>query len=973
MTIDQSDFFPFGTLLKAFRTRIRLTQQQLAEQSGVRRNTIGTWERGDCLPGSKGIVLELARHLHLNDQEARRLLEASLTALSPYWLVPFPRNTCFIGRDALLHRLHTQLAPAKPAALSRAVALSGLGGIGKTQLAVEYAYRSALEYSAVFWLAAETAEGLMTSMQQIAEQLQLPERQAPEQPQVVAAVQRWLIRHVDWLMIADNVEDLDLLQAVLPSSQHGSLLLTTRRPTLGTLAEMLEVPPMSGEEGITLVLQRAHLLTKPVAATELVTHLEGLPLALDQAGAYIDETQCVIAEYLRRFQQQRSEVLARRGIHGGAHPASVATTLRLSVQHIAQEHPTAIDLLCLCAFLHSEAIPEELLLTELSHLRPAAGSRARDSYQFDLALVALRNASLVTRHPETRTLSVHRLVQAVLQDQMEPDEAQRWSTRVVRVLHAAFPAGDFPTWSQCERLLPHVLMCAATLPEQACERELVELFQKAGDYLTWRGQYAQAETLFRRALRMQEQSLGPDHPQTATSLYHLAFLAYEQGKYEQAETLFHQTLVMYEQALGAGRPEVARSLTGLANLYTNLGHYQQAEPLYERALHIWEQIPGLEQPEMGWALNGLAILRKNQGHYEQAEVLYERALRLRERALGSKHPLVAMVLNNLATLYRENKKYEQATVLYQRARQIWEQGEHPDLAYALSNLGEVSREQEQYEQAETFSRQALSMWERTLGPEHFLLAYPLNNLGQIAQAQGRVDHAESLFKRCLQIRENQLAADHPATATTLSCLATLYRDQGKYEQAEPLFLRALGIREQQPGSEHPGIIETLGNLAALYRDQCRYEQAEALYQRVLALSERRLEPVHPQTGQIQKKYQHFLAQRSQASETAPREQQERAPIHQAGIHTVPASEEAPSQQETDPLQTFLVTCCERHPHAWCRASELWQAYQHWVKEQREPFSLSRRALTAELKARGYRADRTNTARLWRGIALAHKP
>src|SRR5581483_5631396 len=211
---------PFGELLTTWRTRRRLTQMALASALGTHRNTIGRWERGDGLPETRGMVLELARLLHLDEQETRQLLEASLTALAPHWTVPLRRNPCFTGRDELLQRIHTRLAPRQPVALSPAVALRGMGGIGKTQLAVEYAYRCALEYRAVFWLAAETGESLMTSMQQIAEQLQLPERQAPEQSQVVAAVQRWLTRHADWLVIADNVEDLDLLQAVLPSARH---------------------------------------------------------------------------------------------------------------------------------------------------------------------------------------------------------------------------------------------------------------------------------------------------------------------------------------------------------------------------------------------------------------------------------------------------------------------------------------------------------------------------------------------------------------------------------------------------------------------------------------------------------------------------------------------------------------------------------------------------------------------------------
>lgn len=179
----------FGILLKEFRTRNGLTQHQLAEKLGVRRNTIGTWERGDFLAQSRTIVLEVAKHLHLDDQETRHLLEASLVALGPYWYVPLPRNPYFTGRETILGTLHRLLRVDQAVGLTRSVALYGLGGSGKTQIALEYAYQHALEYHAVFWMAAETAENCISSLLHIAEALQLPGREDRNQQRVIAAVQ----------------------------------------------------------------------------------------------------------------------------------------------------------------------------------------------------------------------------------------------------------------------------------------------------------------------------------------------------------------------------------------------------------------------------------------------------------------------------------------------------------------------------------------------------------------------------------------------------------------------------------------------------------------------------------------------------------------------------------------------------------------------------------------------------------------
>src|SRR5690348_16904292 len=162
MTSNDSD--SFGVVLHTFRKRARLSQQQLANTVGVHRHTITRWEHGDVLPASKATVLELARHLHLSDQETRQLLDASLTAPAPLWGVPFPRNPFFTGREAILEELHAHLKVDKAATLVQAYALQGLGGVGKTQTALEYAYRHALEYNAVFWIEAETAEHMQPAL-----------------------------------------------------------------------------------------------------------------------------------------------------------------------------------------------------------------------------------------------------------------------------------------------------------------------------------------------------------------------------------------------------------------------------------------------------------------------------------------------------------------------------------------------------------------------------------------------------------------------------------------------------------------------------------------------------------------------------------------------------------------------------------------------------------------------------------------
>jgi len=463
MSLTHRDLSPFGVQLKAWRVRCHLTQQQLAEAIGVHRHAIGRWERGDFLPASKAIVLELAKHLRLGEQETRDLLEASLTALALPWSVPYPRNPYFTGREEILETLHAQLGVEQAVALTHSSALHGLGGVGKTQIALEYAYRHALEYSAVFWNAAEAEEQVVTSLVRVAEVLQLPEREEQDQQHVVAAVQRWLSTHSQWLLIVDNVEDLTLLDRWLPAARSGALLLTTRRSTLGTWARGLALAPMEPDEGLLLLLRRAKLLASAAtdrqvrqfardhptpysAATTLVETLGGLPLALDQAGAYLEATHCSVADYLALFHTQRAPLLGHRGEGARDHPASVATTLQLAISTAAHQHPALFDLLRVCAFLHADGIPEELFRQAGEHLGTELSAVTGSDLTWNQLMAFACGYSLLSRQPEQRTLWLHRLVQAVVLDAMAKAEREQWTRRIIRAFQAIFPAATPETW-----------------------------------------------------------------------------------------------------------------------------------------------------------------------------------------------------------------------------------------------------------------------------------------------------------------------------------------------------------------------------------------------------------------------------------------------------------------------------------------------------------------------------------------------
>ena len=663
------------------------------------------------------------------------------TSVTPehVWMVPYRRNGFFTGRETLLSALHDSFTKDRTAVLTQGQAINGLGGIGKTQVAVEYAYRHRDKYRFVLWARAATPETLVSAFVSIADELQLPERTLQEQDKIVAAVQRWLSTHEEWLLIVDNADELAMVWPLLPTGNKGHVLVTTRDQATGDLESFL-VEKMDHVEGTLLLLRRAHILKPGMEleqvlladrqiAEQIVAAMDGLPLALDQAGAYIEETKSDLSTYLECYRARRAVLLGRRGRRDHDHPDSVATTWSLSFERVEQQSAAAADLLRLCAFLAPDAIPEEIITVFMSAitqatkptllkrallwLRQQTGKTAsssssqrgaKDTFVLDEAISVLRAYSLIRRDPAEQTLSVHRLVQAVLKDAMPDEEQKLWATLAVLAVNAVFPDVEFEIWPQCERCLPHALVCADLVAQgDLMLLEAARLHNKAGYYLYERGRYAEAEPLYMRALRIREEQLGASHPDTATSLNNLASLYRSQGKYSEAEPLYVRALRIREEQLGASHPSTATSLNNLAGLYRSQGKYSLAEPLYVRALSIKEQQLGSDHPDTAQSLNNLAGLYNNQGEYEQAKPLVVRALAITKQQLGPEHPSTAQSLNNLAEIYRSQGKYSEAEPLYIRAQAICEQAlgpQHPHTQTARRNYATLLRAMGRDEEAQ---------------------------------------------------------------------------------------------------------------------------------------------------------------------------------------------------------------------------------------------------------------------------------
>src|SRR5947209_7602787 len=481
--------------------------------------------------------------------------------LPALWNVPYHRNMFFTGREDILERLHSTLRAQQTIALTQPQAINGLGGIGKTQTAIEYIYRYHTDYQAILWMQADSPEVLSADFVKLASLLDLPEKDETEQPRIIEAVKLWFHTHTHWLLILDNVEQVEQVEPFIPQA-GGQVLLTTRASVAEPIARSISLDKMSEDEATAFLLRRSGTIST-------------------------DAVLQPAHETARHDVRQLAQLLKQRGPALG-HPDPVASTWSLSFEKVRQTNRQAAELLQLCAFLYPDAITEELLTTPVSGRKPAA--LVNNLFELHKAIKVLGAYSLIRRHSENLMLSIHRLVQAILRDTLSKAQQRKWSERAICVVTSLFPSGEPETWPQCELYLLHAQTCSEwiegytiTIPEAA------RLMNQAVIYLKARGLTREAVPFAQRALAIREQVLGPNHPDTAMSLNNLALLYDSQGESAQAEPLYQRALAIREQVLGPNHPNTATSLNNLAALYDSQGESAQAEPLYQRALTIREQ------------------------------------------------------------------------------------------------------------------------------------------------------------------------------------------------------------------------------------------------------------------------------------------------------------------------------------------------------------------------------------------------
>lgn len=660
-----------------------------------------------------------------------------------------PQITGFVGREDLLDHLHRTLAANRPMAITQA-AIHGLGGIGKTSLAAEYAHRHFDQYAGVWWASAESRTVLIESLAELGAVLNARPNEASQSsdPAKAAAdmARAALVKLGEspkpWLLIYDNVDKPAHIRDLIPSN-GARILITTRWTNWYGRAEQLEVNLMSEAEAVDLLLKITSRKDRE-GARRLANALGRLPLALDHAGAYIADTGMSFDRYT-----QRAVELIARAPEGTSYPHSVCATFSLAIEKVVGECAAADTLLAFLSMLSPEQIPRDLI---------DATILAEDTR--DDALAALHRFSLLDYGAEQRegsgeTIFVHRLVRAAVHRRLEESGRKADAVRVAIARTAkAYPdkgLTDPTCWPRCKELLPHALAVRDEAHEARIETvELAELLDGAANYLLGRGSFSDAEPLFLETISIARRHLGKEHGKVGEWLNNLGNLYLNSARYKEAAARYREAISIGIKTLGRDAPGVATRVNNLAKVLMRLGRLRQAEGYFLDAIHASVKTYGRKHFVVATRRINLANLLRESGRYAEAEPIYREAISVGEKAVGRDHYLVCMWRKELANLLRDTGRYRLAESLYRRtlatlAKAVGEQ--HSSVAFTREDLSELLLLTGHLDEAEQEARLALASHVECFSPRHHFTQGAAKVLIEVLVKKKRLEEASALRTR----------------------------------------------------------------------------------------------------------------------------------------------------------------------------------------------------------------------------------
>src|SRR5579871_3668893 len=749
----------------------------------------------------------------------------------------------FIGRVDSFWNLHDCLFRDSITILAVEAVVVGTGGLGKTQLAIEYAWRFGSFYTGgVYWVDAD--QGLSILVAQVSEAAGIELNTKADEANQLQQIWRSLNEFPGpALIILDNFPENEALQPYLPVDGRVHTLITTRRQDLNY--PMVRLNILTTEEGARLLNSGVRRFDNDAAA--LVDRLGGLPLALELAKGYLNYrksltisslleeiTATATVELLADFAAQYRDHLPSR------HEKDVVRTFQLSWDATPE---VSRSILRAMAELAPAAVPRFLLRLVLNL---PADSNVHDP--LDEALDELSRLSLVELDIGGHPIA-HRLILAFVRHRNLADSVSPFPQCLAAMrkqMGRSSLTPDASTISELNRLVPHAeLLLAGDLirPE-----DFSSLAHRLGTHYQAVGRYSDARRSLARALASDEKTYEPGHPSIARSQSNLALVLQDLGQLEEARHLLQQALASSEKTYEPGHPSIARSQSNLALVLQDLGQLEEARHLLQQALASDEKTYEPGRPSIAISQSNLAMVLKDLGQLEEARHLLQQALASDEKTYEPGHPSIAISQSNLALVLKDLGQLEEARHLLQQAlasdEKTYRPG-HPPLARRQTNLGAVLQELGQLEEARHLLQQALASSEKTYEPGHPSIARSQSNLALVLQDLGQLEEARHLLQQALASDEKTYEPGHPSIAISQSNLATVLKDLGQLEEARNLLQQALASDEKTYEPGHPSIARSQSNLATVLQDLGQLEEARHLLQQALASAEKTYEPGHP--------------------------------------------------------------------------------------------------------------------------------
>ena len=823
-----------------------------------------------------------------------------------YYEIPNRRVNGFVGREDILHEIDEALSNGSS---PHYAVLQGMGGQGKTQVALEYCHRKRNNpYSAIFWVDATTQDTVERSFASISEHIKRrTDNLLDVKARVAFVLKTFTSWTVQWLMVFDNYDNTAAfpnIQDFIPQSEFGAILVTSRHPDSSVLvinqsSRFIKLSGLDENDAVALLIQQSQ--TKEAVATDAKKIVERLgchPLALTQAGAYIKKRKLRLSKFMDHYKRRKKIILEstpllsqyRKRLGNAEEETSlnVFTTWELSFRQLqseAFEDGVEAKLLTLLAYFNEKDISEQLFAifnankeqilksTKLTLWLKAFVSSETDQWDSDFfgdVLLRLSDSSLLQAFARGLDGFYHASLHPLIKDwiRLRTDKsASQENTYVASMLVSKILIN---TWQKEHFDLPllakqdiasHIIALDESYQEFFIPQPFIPSNQKIFDefrisqfwfakFLLTTGSYHLSEIMYQRLNVQNEKILGLEHPSTLHNMSGLASTYRNQGRWKEANELEVQVMETCLRVLGLEHLDTLTSIANLASTFSTRGRWKEAEELLLQVMETSSRVLGLEHHVTLTSMANLASIYRNQGRWKEAEDLNVKVVEMSSRVLGLEHPDTLTSMANLALTYRNQGRWKEAEELFVKVMETSSSVlglEHPFTLTSVGNLASTFENQGRWKEAEELELQGVETSSRVLGLEHPDTLASMANLASTYRNQGRWTEAEELFVQVMATRKRVLGLKHPDTLISMANLASTSWNQGRWKEAEELFLQVMETSSRVLGLEHSDTLISMGNLALTYQNQGRWKEAKELEVQVMETRKKVLGLKHPDT------------------------------------------------------------------------------------------------------------------------------